>query len=83
MDLSYAQQNTASNSAVNRVGRFHILRELGRGATGSVYLGHDPVIDRHVAIKTFNPRLTSAEKKQYEQQLINDCLLYTSDAADE
>lgn len=72
MDLSYAQQNTASNPAVNRVGRFHILRELGRGATGSVYLGHDPVIDRHVAIKTFNPRLTSAEKKQYDQQLINE-----------
>lgn len=37
-----------------------------------MYLGHDPVIDRQVAIKTFNPRLTPVEKKQYEQQLINE-----------
>lgn len=57
---------------MNRVGRFHILRELGHGAIGSVYLGHDPIIDRQVAIKTFNPRLTPVEKKQYEQQLINE-----------
>jgi serine/threonine protein kinase len=72
MNLSYAQQFVPSDPAVKRVGRFHILRELGRGAIGSVYLAHDPVIDRQVAIKTFNPRLTSAEKKQYEQQLINE-----------
>jgi serine/threonine protein kinase len=72
MNLSYAQQFNSSGLTVNRVGRFHILRELGRGAIGSVYLGHDPVIDRHVAIKTFNPRLTSVEKKQFEQQLINE-----------
>lgn len=72
MNLPHALHNTTANSTVNRVGRFHILRELGRGALGSVYLGHDPVIDRHVAIKTFNPRLTSVEKKQYEQQLINE-----------
>ncbi len=57
---------------MNRVGRFHILRELGHGALGSVFLGHDPVIDRHVAIKTFHPRLTPVEKKQYEQHLINE-----------
>lgn len=72
MNLPYALDSTLAPSAVNRVGRFHILRELGRGAAGSVYLGHDPVIDRHVAIKTFNPRLTAVEKKQYEQQLINE-----------
>ncbi len=56
----------------NRIGRFHIVRELGRGAIGSVYLAHDPVIDRSVAVKTFNPRLTPAEKKQYQEQFINE-----------
>lgn len=61
-----------SGTAIHRIGRFHIIRELGRGAVGSVYLGHDPVIDRSVAIKTFQPRLTPAEKKQYEQQFINE-----------
>jgi serine/threonine-protein kinase len=33
-------------------GRYEILRELGRGAMGTVYLGRDPKINRQVAIKT-------------------------------
>jgi len=56
----------------NRVGRFHLLRELGRGAIGAVYLAHDPLIDRSVAVKTFNPRLTPAEKIQYREQFVNE-----------
>jgi serine/threonine protein kinase len=72
MNLSHALQPVPTDPPVNRIGRFHILSELGRGASGSVYLGHDPVIDRRVAIKTFNPQLTPVEKKQYEQQLINE-----------
>jgi serine/threonine-protein kinase len=58
--------------AINRIARFHILRELGRGSIGSVYLAHDPVIDRDIAIKTFSPKVTAAVKKQYEQQFINE-----------
>ncbi len=34
------------------LGRYHIVRELGRGAMGIVYLGKDPTIQRFVAIKT-------------------------------
>ena len=33
-------------------GRYRILKELGRGAMGVVYLGKDPTIHRFVAIKT-------------------------------
>jgi eukaryotic-like serine/threonine-protein kinase len=33
-------------------GRYEILRELGRGSMGTVYLGRDPKINREVAIKT-------------------------------
>jgi serine/threonine-protein kinase len=33
-------------------GRYEILRELGRGAMGTVFLGRDPKIHREVAIKT-------------------------------
>ena len=61
-----------ANAMRTRIGRFHITRELGRGAVGAVYVGHDPVIDRDVAIKTFNPKLTAAEKRQHEQQFINE-----------
>lgn len=72
MNLSYTPHIVSSDPALHRVGRFHIQRELGRGAIGSVYLGHDPVIDRQVAIKTFDSRIAGAQKKQFEQRLINE-----------
>ncbi|MGD9151179.1 MAG: serine/threonine-protein kinase [Desulfobacterales bacterium] len=36
------------------LGRYEIIKELGRGAMGTVYLGKDPSINREVAIKTLN-----------------------------
>lgn len=62
----------SSQPAVSRIGRFSITRELGRGTAGCVYLAHDPVIDRDVAVKTFNPRLSLAEKARIEQNFINE-----------
>lgn len=36
------------------IGRFEIVRPLGRGSQGAVYLARDPTLDRHVAIKLLN-----------------------------
>jgi len=36
------------------LGRYELVRELGRGAMGVVYLGKDPKINRQVAIKTMD-----------------------------
>ena len=33
------------------LGRYKALKEIGRGGMGTVYLGHDPLSDRDVAIK--------------------------------
>ncbi|MGM0679793.1 MAG: CHASE2 domain-containing protein, partial [Pseudomonadota bacterium] len=45
-----------SNTGVQKpmIGRYVIDSELGRGAMGLVYLGHDPKIGRSVAIKTMS-----------------------------
>ena len=47
-----------------RLGRYEVERELGRGAMGTVYLAHDPVIGRQVAIKTFRPQPFGAESEE-------------------
>ncbi len=39
-------------AAGGRLGRYQILRQLGAGAMGEVYLAEDPQIGRRVAIKT-------------------------------
>lgn len=72
MSFPNSVPHTQPAPAISRIGRFYITRELGRGTIGCVYLGHDPVIGREIAIKTFHPRLTSAEKSRYEQQFINE-----------
>ena len=53
---SEATTLVVSNGNLNKpvIGRYEIDRELGRGAMGIVYLGHDPKISRRVAIKTLN-----------------------------
>ncbi|MEO0388281.1 MAG: serine/threonine-protein kinase [Pseudomonadota bacterium] len=40
-----------------RIGKYRIDGLLGQGAMGVVYLGHDPDIDRPVAIKTVHAHL--------------------------
>ena len=36
----------------SRIGRYEILRPLGKGAMGVVYLAQDPQIERTLALKT-------------------------------
>lgn len=36
---------------MNTLGKYRVFQEIGRGAMGAVYRGHDPFLDRPVAIK--------------------------------
>ena len=42
-----------------RIGKYEVIREVGRGSTGTVYLSHDPFYGRDVAIKVLPPIFTS------------------------
>jgi serine/threonine-protein kinase len=57
------------------LGRYEVLKELGRGAVGTVYLGRDPKINREVAIKVLRydevskneEQLTELKKRFYRE----------------
>jgi serine/threonine-protein kinase len=44
-----------------QIGKYQVLRTLGQGAMGEVYLAHHPVIGREVAIKTILPAVARGE----------------------
>ncbi|MCK6371553.1 MAG: serine/threonine-protein kinase [Gammaproteobacteria bacterium] len=46
----------ASKTALipDRIGKYDIINEIGKGTTGTIYLSHDPYFRRDVAIKVYN-----------------------------
>ena len=56
--------------APDSIGRFHILKTLGKGAQGTVYLAKDPHLQRRVAIKTL--LLDTASNRDKEIKVLLD-----------
>ena len=53
-----------------KVGEYQVVRELGRGGMGVVYLAHDAALQRDVAIKVLQPDLAS--DPEFEARFIRE-----------
>jgi serine/threonine-protein kinase len=63
--LAMATDKTMLRPPPNRLGKYELKREIGRGAMGIVWEGWDPMIERRVAIKTIRQdQLDSAEAEE-------------------
>lgn len=56
----------------NKLGRFEILAEIGRGAMGIVYKAKDPMLERTVAIKTINMSMDRDGAEMYEKRFYQE-----------
>ncbi len=58
---------------MERLGRYEIIAELGRGAMGTVYRARDPKIDRIVALKTITVAgIGPADEEEYRQRFFRE-----------
>ena len=70
---SFLARTLAIKTQKFSLGRYQIDSELGRGAMGVVYLGHDPNIDRKVAIKTLSfAQIAPDERKEAKERFLRE-----------
>ena len=58
--------------SVQKLGRFEVLAEIGRGAMGIVYQAKDPMLERTVAIKTINMAMDRDGAEMYEKRFYQE-----------
>ena len=64
-------------SIPERIGKYPIIRELGRGATSRVYLARDPFANRQVAIKVLHkdPETDALMRHRFDRVFMNEASL--------
>lgn len=50
------------STTLEKIGKYRIIEEVGRGSMGAVYSAHDPFADKKVAIKLAHPQYVNEEE---------------------
>jgi serine/threonine protein kinase len=66
-----------SDALPSKIGKYSLIREIGRGATSRVYLGRDPFANRDVAIKLVNadPGADADLRRRFRKVFLNEASL--------
>ncbi len=74
LDRGAEPSSAAGDRSHLKLGRYEVVRELGKGAMGIVYLAKDPLIGRLVALKTIRPATGAddEETKEFQQRFVRE-----------
>ena len=63
MARSSPRQSTDARKVPERIGKYMVINQVGRGSTGTVYLSHDPYYGRDVAIKVYSADIGGQDER--------------------
>jgi serine/threonine protein kinase len=73
-ETAFETQKIVLPALPEKIGKYPIIRSVGKGSTGVVYLSHDPYFGRDVAIKVYDidPKADPAETKVARKMFFNE-----------
>jgi serine/threonine protein kinase len=77
MDTSRIVSTPAMPAAMDTIGKFEVMKEIGKGATSAVYQAYDPFQNRQVAIKVVFPEALVDQEhgRRYRKLFITEASL--------
>jgi len=60
---SSLRQHQDARKVPERIGKYMVINQVGRGSTGAVYLSHDPYYGRDVAIKVYSADISGQDER--------------------